>query len=77
MEFLGNFNYTLTYCLGCELVQADTLSCLYTIHILSVTNIDSDWTIWYTHVKNNNYPSNIHGLTLEKLVNNKDKFKVV
>ena len=77
MKFIGDFNYTLTYCLGCKLVQVDALLHLYTTHLLSVTNIDSYQPMWYAYIKNDNYLNNIPETTLEKLIDNKDKFKVV
>ena len=76
METLGNFNFNLTYRPGCELLQANALSRIYVQQSKSDGALDPDWPMWYPLIRNNDYPAEISSKTLEKLVKNKDKFKV-
>ena len=76
METLGNFNFNLTYCPGWELLQANALSRIYVQQSKSDGALDPNWPMWYPLIKNNSYLLEVSGKTLEKLVKNKDKFKV-
>ena len=76
METLGNFHFNLTYRPGHELLQADALSRIYVQQSKSDSALDPDWPMWYPLVKNNSYPLEVSSKTLEKLVKNKEKFKV-
>ena len=76
METLGNFHFNLTYCPGCELLQADALSRIYVQLSKPDSALDLNWPMWYPLIKNNSYPMEVSSKTLEKLVKNKDKFKV-
>ena len=76
METLGNFHFNLTYCSGCELLQADALSRIYVQQSKSDGALDPNWPMWCLLIKNNSYLSEVSSKTLEKLVKNKDKFKV-
>ena len=76
METLGNFNFNLTYCPGCELLQANALSCIYVQQSKYDGALDPDCPMWYPLIRNNDYPAEISSKTLEKLFKNKDKFKV-
>ena len=76
MKALGNFDFNLNYCPGCELLQANSLSRIYVQQRKSDSALDPEWPMWYTLDKNNKYPSELSGKMPEKLVKNKDKFKV-
>ena len=76
METLGNFHFNLTYRPGCELLQNDALSCIHVQQSKSDGALDPHWPMWYPLIKNNSYPLEVSSKTLEKLVKNKDKFKV-
>ena len=76
MEALGDFHFNLTYHPGCELLQADALSRIYIQQSKSDSALNPDWPMWYPLIKNNSYPLEVSSKTLEKLVKNKDKFKV-
>ena len=76
MESLGDFHFNLKYCPGCELLQADALSRIYVQQSKSDGALNPNWPMWYLLIKNNSYLLEVSSKTLEKLVKNKDKFKV-
>ena len=76
MEFIGNFDFKLTYRPGRELLQANALSHIYVQELQSDGSLNPDWPMYYALMKNNIYPTNVLNKTLEKLVKNKKKFKV-
>ena len=76
MELIGDFDFRLTYCPGCELLQADALSCIYVQELQSDGSLDPDWPMYYALMKNDIYPTDVLNKTLEKLVKNKSKDKV-
>ena len=76
METLSNFHFNLTYCPGCELLQADALSRIYVQQSKSDGALEPNWSMCYLLTKNNSYLLEVSGKTLKKLVKNKDKFKV-
>ena len=55
METLGNFHFNLTYHPGCELLQADALSCIYVQQSKSDGALDFNWPMVYPLIKNNSY----------------------
>ena len=56
MELLGNYNLTITYQPGCELVQADALSHIYIQNSKAEGELDPDWPMVYTHSEKGVYP---------------------
>ena len=76
MKLIVNFDFRLTYRPGRELLHANALSRIYVQEIQSDGSIDPDWPMYYALLKNNIYPTDVSNKTLEKLVNNKSKFKV-
>ena len=76
MKTLDNFHFNLTYRPGCELLQADALSRIYVQQSKSDGALKPNWPMWYPLIKNNSYPLEVSGKTLEKLVKNKEKFKL-
>ena len=76
MELIGNFDFKLTYHPGCELLQANALSCIYVQELQSDGSLNPDWPMYYALMKNNIYPTDVLNKTLEKLVKNKSKFRV-
>ena len=73
---IGNIDFELTYRLESELLQADNLSCIYVQELQSDGSLDPDWPMYYDLMRNDIYPTDVKNKTLEKLVKNKNKFKV-
>ena len=76
METLGNFHFYSTYHPGCELLQAFALSHIQVQQSKSDGALDPNWPMWYLLIKNNSYLLEVSGKNMEKLVKNKEKFKV-
>ena len=68
IELIVNFDFKLTYCPGCELLQAEALSCIYVQKLQSDGSLDPDWPMYYALMKNNIYPTDVSNKTLKKLV---------
>ena len=69
MEKLGNYNLTLQYCPGRELLQANVLSIIYIQNAQADGDLNPDWPMYYAHADKGEYPANISTKTLKKSIN--------
>ena len=73
MKLIVNFDFRLTYHPGCELLQADALSCICVQELQSDGSLDPDWPMYYALMKNNIIIQHFKQ-NAQKLVKNKSKF---